>query len=541
VGKINSVGLLLISLSRNYYSNLKSNAEAIPLDKVLSIWLCGVRCEATQRQTTNCQSRASHNTYDSASMVGGTMIVLSLKTLILLWLINFAPPLLAHLLEDRWNRPLDRGRRFRDGRPLFGSHKTERGTAGAIITGYAAGLLLGFPWWLGMLTGVLSMLGDLGSSFIKRRLNQPSGTVAPGLDQIFEGLLPLLWLGRTLPLSPWNVLVLLIVFSSGAFIGSWFFKKVLLARPEGAYQRPLSSRVRLKELRRCHPKLTAFHVWLNFEDAIYYHVFMKSVFRLLGIYEKGRRNATQIRRREISFSFADLPEAFEGYRILYMSDLHLDGLDGLAENLQVLIRSMPANLCLVGGDLRMETHGPHGEALARFFRVVPDIQVRDGIYGVLGNHDCTEMIGPLKEAGVTILMNESVAIQRDSQHLWVVGVDDPHHFQCHDLASAFAGIPADDFVIFMSHSPEVYRDAERFGAQCYLCGHTHAGQIQIFPIGPIFTHSRTGRRYVEGAWEYGKMQGYTSSGVGASGVPVRFFSEGEVVLITLRRSPKGED
>jgi uncharacterized protein len=465
------------------------------------------------------------------------MVALSLKILALLWLINFAPPLLTHFLEERWNRPLDRGRTFTDGRSLFGPHKTERGVVGAIAIGTLTGLTLGFAWWVGLLAAILSMAGDLSSSFIKRRLNLPSGTVTPVLDQFFEGLLPLLLLAQYKPLPIWNLLLLLTLFSGGAFVGSWFFKKVLGTKPEGYYPRPFRPQVRLKELLRCYPPLTPFHLWLNIQDAFYYHVVMRGAFRLLGIYEKGRQNALQIRLRDLSLSFTNLPAAFDGYSLIFMSDLHLDGLDGLTEKLQKLLRTAAADVCLVGGDLRMETYGPYDEALARFYRVLPHIKVRDGIYGVLGNHDCVEMIDPLKAAGVTILLNEAVAIERDNQRIWIVGVDDPHHFQCHDVPRAFEEVANHEFVIFMSHSPEVYRDAERCGAHCYLCGHTHAGQIQILPIGPIFTHSRTGRRFVQGTWQYGSMQGYTTSGVGVSGAPVRFFSEGEVVRLTLRRSP----
>jgi predicted MPP superfamily phosphohydrolase len=218
-----------------------------------------------------------------------------------------------------------------------------------------------------------------------------------------------------------------------------------------------------------------------------------------------------------------------------MSDLHLDGLDGLTERVQELLEGTSADLCLIGGDFRMETYGPQDEAISRFVRLLPHIRVRDGIIGVLGNHDCLEMIGPLARAGVDILLNDAVAIARNGQRIWVVGIDEPHHYRCEDLPKAFAAIPPKEFVVFLAHSPEVYREAERFGACIYLCGHTHAGQVQILPLGPIFTHSRTGRRFVHGRWHYGAMQGYTSSGVGVSGVPVRFFSHGEMVRITLRR------
>ena len=464
------------------------------------------------------------------------MIIYGWKILLLLWLINLAPPLLAHFLEDQWNRPIDGGRTFADGRPLFGSNKTLRGILGATVTGLGVGLVLGFPWWVGLFSAILSMAGDLLSSFVKRRLGQPSGTLKPGLDQIFEGLFPFAVLVQFKALPMWMIIGLVLVFCSGAHIGSWFFRKILLTKPVGEYPRPVRSRVRFRELRRCHIPLTRFHYWLNLEDVFYYQVLMKTTFRLLGIYEKGMRNALQIEKREISLGFSDLPNAFDGYTILFMSDLHLDGLDGLTERLQTLLQSLPADLCLIGGDLRMETYGPHDEALARTARLIPHITVRDGIYGVLGNHDCIEMIEPLKTAGLDILVNEAVAIGRgEVEKIWIVGLDDPHHYQCHDLDKALEDVPPGAFVILLCHSPEVYREAQQHGVKCYLCGHTHAGQIQILPIGPIFTHSRTGRRYVQGLWEYGNVQGYTSAGAGVSGVPVRFFSAGEVVRITLRK------
>jgi predicted MPP superfamily phosphohydrolase len=146
------------------------------------------------------------------------------------------------------------------------------------------------------------------------------------------------------------------------------------------------------------------------------------------------------------------------------------------------------------------------------------------------------MIEPLRAQGINVLINDSTAIERDGQRLWIVGTDDCHFFKSHDLPTAFAGLQPDSFVIFVSHSNEIYREASAYKPKLYLCGHTHAGQIKIPPIGPIFTHSSAPRRMCEGNWQYDGMRGYTSGGVGVSGVPVRFNSKGEVTVITLRKS-----
>lgn len=465
---------------------------------------------------------------------------LDLKILTLLWVINFVPPMLATVFEDRWNAPLDRGFVLWDGRPLFGSHKTFRGFWGAVAAGTLGGLVLGFPWWVGGGTGLLSMAGDLTSSFIKRRLGVSSGDIVPILDQGFEGLFPFFLLGPHLLLGTGEILLLLVLFSIGAYLGSLFLNRVLLARPFANYPRLLRPRVRFREFRSCQITSGFLRYFVNFEDAFYYHVFMKTGLRLLGVYEQGKQNALKLKTTRITFHFPSLPPSFDDYTILFLSDLHLDGLDGLTERVQELVRKHSADLCLLGGDFRMEHHGPFTEALARLRRLLPEIRARDGIIGIMGNHDCLEMMEPLVESGVTILLNDSQAIERNGERIWIIGVDDPHYFKCHNLDHAFEGVPEGSFRIFLAHSNEIYREASAYYPQLYLCGHTHGGQIQIPLIGAIFTHSKAPRSLYYGPWKHGRMLGYTSCGVGVSGVPTRFATQGEVLLITLKRAPAGD-
>lgn len=462
-------------------------------------------------------------------------MLVSFKILILLWAVNLTPALLSYYLDQRWGRPLDGGRPWRDGRPLLGSHKTIRGVLGGVAAGTITGVYLGFPAWLGLAAGLLSMAGDLFSSFLKRRLSKSSGAVVPGLDQIFEGGLPFAVLGPFGGLSAAGVLGLVLLFSVTAFGASWFLQHILLTQPFENYHRPLRIRTRFREWRACQISNNPLHPFLNFEHAFYYHFLLKTVFQLMGLYRKGIQNALEIAPRSLSLRPLALPPAFDGYTVLFLSDLHLDGLEGLTEKVCELAADQPVDLCLLGGDFRTELSGPYTRAVSQLERLIPAIRARDGIYAVIGNHDCLEMLEPLHAIGIQFLLNESLAIQRNGTRLWLVGVDDPHYYQAHDLNRAFDGVPREDFIVFLAHSPELYREADEKGADVYLCGHTHGGQIQLPAIGAVFTHSRAPRRFSAGAWTHRGMLGYTSFGVGVSGIPVRFGTRGEVLRLTLRR------
>ena len=127
---------------------------------------------------------------------------LSLRLLLLLGVANGAPLAAKRLLNGRWSAPLDVGWRFIDGRPLLGSSKTVRGLVSAVVGAALAAALLGFPAGLGATVGAFAMLGDVLSSFVKRRLGVTPSGQAMGIDQIPEALLPLLVIRAPLAL-PW--------------------------------------------------------------------------------------------------------------------------------------------------------------------------------------------------------------------------------------------------------------------------------------------------------------------------------------------------
>ncbi len=460
-------------------------------------------------------------------------VLLDLKLLFLLWLINFTPPLLSLLVDKKFNLPIDLNKSLIDQKPFLGPHKTWRGFLGALFCGSTLAFLLGLPVWIGFWTAFLSMLGDLFSSFVKRRMDTPSGQNFPGLDQFFEGALPFLVLSPYFGLGFFRTGLIVTIFCIGTYTGSVFFKNILLKEPFPWYPRALKPWTRFKEMSSCSLSLRPFHPFFHFEEAIYYHWIIKYVFKFAGMFDQGKQNALDISLVSKKISVPRLPDPFLDLKILYFSDLHLDGLEGLDYRMIRLLDGLEADICIFGGDLRMSTYGDFNPCLELFSGVMTKVTTRYGKFAVLGNHDCLEMIPAMEKMGIKVLLNDSYRIEKDGQEIYIVGVDDPHFYKCADIGVALKGVPENAFKIFLSHSPEMFQEASVHHVDLYLCGHTHAGQVQLPFIGPVFTHSRSPRFMAQGFWKAGSMQGYTSSGVGVSGVPVRFLTRGEVVMLTL--------
>jgi CDP-2,3-bis-(O-geranylgeranyl)-sn-glycerol synthase len=140
------------------------------------------------------------------------ILLLHLKLLLLLGVANGIPIFARRLLRRRFDWPLDANVVFIDGRPLLGPTKTARGVLLALTVTPLAAMLAGFDLQTGILIGVFAMLGDLTSSFIKRRLAMPSSSQAFGLDQIPESLFPLLAIQSRVGISTAEIVLLVATF-----------------------------------------------------------------------------------------------------------------------------------------------------------------------------------------------------------------------------------------------------------------------------------------------------------------------------------------
>jgi predicted MPP superfamily phosphohydrolase len=233
--------------------------------------------------------------------------------------------------------------------------------------------------------------------------------------------------------------------------------------------------------------------------------------------------------------FKNLPANFDGFRILHLTDLHIDGLDGLAEIVAERIAGLHADLCVMTGDYRYELVGPCDAVYPRMQTILSRVQAHHGVAAVLGNHDESEIAEELEKLGVRMLINEAIEIRRGGDCLWVVGVDDPHCYGFDDLDGALESVPANAFKILLAHSPEIFEEAAAAEVDLCLCGHIHAGQIRLPLLGGILTNADCPRSYAHGEWNHRGLRGYTSAGVGCSLLPVRYNCPPEIALIELAK------
>ena len=261
---------------------------------------------------------------------------------------------------------------------------------------------------------------------------------------------------------------------------------------------------------------------------------VKLGLQMSGLYGRGTRNALSPVVRNVRLRFASLPPAFDGFQILHISDFHVDGGYALAEALIPVLGRLKPDVCVMTGDYRYEDYGSMHEVYPRMRAILSSISAKHGIFGILGNHDVSEIAFALEEMGVRMLINESAEICVKNESIRLAGVDDPFDYQCDDLPGALSAVPSDAFKILLAHTPELYQAASESGIQLYLCGHTHAGQVRFPFIGSLRHNADCPRSYSSGLWSHDGMQGYTTAGVGCSSLPIRFNCPPEVVLIELQ-------
>lgn len=262
------------------------------------------------------------------------------------------------------------------------------------------------------------------------------------------------------------------------------------------------------------------------------HGLIRLLLRLALVYRRGQRNALDLQVVENQVRLPGLPAAFDGYRLLHLTDLHLDMTEPFPHRLADCLRGLAFDACVMTGDYRARTYGHIDRALAGLERLRGHLG--ETVYAVLGNHDSIHMLLPMESLGIRVLVNEHAVLTRRGESLYLVGIDDPHYFRADNLEKAMLQIPDGATRVLLSHSPEMYQHAACAGIDLLLCGHTHGGQICLPGGFPLMCNARAPRAFCSGAWRHQKLQGYTSRGAGTSVVDVRLNCPAEVTVHTLR-------
>jgi predicted MPP superfamily phosphohydrolase len=255
--------------------------------------------------------------------------------------------------------------------------------------------------------------------------------------------------------------------------------------------------------------------------------------KLLGLYSRALRNADQIAIRRNVLEFSNLPQAFDNFTVLHLSDLHIDISEGAMRRLVGIVGDLQYDICVLTGDYRGKTYGP----LQKSLKGISDLRakLKGPLYGVLGNHDSIQMTPSLEKMGIRMLFNECEIISRGDNHIYLAGIDDAHFYRADDIQKAATRIPSGTFSILLSHTPEVYDRAAKADFDLMLSGHTHGGQLCLPGGVPIKLEARLPRRMGAGLWHHVGMAGYTSVGAGTSLLPARLNCPPEIALHTLRR------
>jgi predicted MPP superfamily phosphohydrolase len=260
--------------------------------------------------------------------------------------------------------------------------------------------------------------------------------------------------------------------------------------------------------------------------------------------------SAEIARHEISvvtrqLSIKDLPSAFDGFRIVQISDIHFDEYTEpwFLRHVIDRINLLSPDLVLLTGDYISMGPLPRPFAQGAFLRcaeILHDIACSQR-FAAMGNHDSelgeSEMFPGFADAGIPLLVNEHVPIVRNGRHFWLCATHDPvTHVP--DLEATIPQKP-DAPVLLMCHGPD-YVDtllAHPRGrlVDAVFSGHTHGGQVRI-PFLPPMHLPEGGQKYVEGAFRLEKLQLYVNRGIGTVGLPFRLNCPPEITLFTLRKA-----
>ena len=249
-----------------------------------------------------------------------------------------------------------------------------------------------------------------------------------------------------------------------------------------------------------------------------------------------------------AITIRDLPDAFDGFRIVYITDPHISRASSPLYLWTIVCRAnaVHPDLILLGGDLG----DMKPEEIRPYMHQLGDLHAKYGVYSSPGNHEYYHGLGEwvnfLDSVGIETLINRHTVIEKDGAQLAIAGL--PYNidkknarypgWQAEDLKKTLAGAPEGAPVILLSHSPLNTRNHARYGIALQLSGHTHGGMIAGLPAHLVKTANNG---FVSGKYQVGDTMLYVSNGAGLwSGFMFRLNVPSEISEIILRKPEEAE-
>lgn len=251
--------------------------------------------------------------------------------------------------------------------------------------------------------------------------------------------------------------------------------------------------------------------------------------------------------RQLEVRIPRLPTAFDGFKLVQISDLHVGPHTPprFLRRVASLVQNAQPDLIAVTGD-QVDDFARDVEDFNRAFE---SLQAPSGVYAIPGNHDVyagwSAVRQGLAAAGFGVLENRAIPLERQGERLWIAGTGDPAAKNwprgggvAPDISETLAEIPSNEPVVALAHNPALWPSLAEHGVDLTLSGHTHYGQLAI--PGRNWCMASPFLKLAMGWHRKGHSLLYIHPGSNYWGIPFRLGTPPEVTALTLRRTTDGE-
>lgn len=253
---------------------------------------------------------------------------------------------------------------------------------------------------------------------------------------------------------------------------------------------------------------------------------------------------------EYTITSSKIPDAFNGYKILQLSDLHNASYGKNNSKLLKKIEKINPDIIVMTGDM-VNTNSKNYN---NFYSLAKEISSKYPSYYILGNHELRlsaekrlDILYKLNSFGVNVLNNSSASLLKDNEIINIYGLTQPittyknvlknnveTDFSLEDIQSIFQNIDNNSFNILLSHSPFDFEIFSKWGADLVLSGHIHGGIIRLPLIGGLLSPERNFfPKYDAGEFSYRSSKMVVSRGLGNGTINLRIFNNPEICVIKL--------